>query len=224
MAKPPPPVVQKKSGCGCFGCGCAILGLIAVLLLGLVAAGGYLFYTQAILGLTSTTAATVPTFDGGDDVYQGAMQKVTDFHHDLNDHQAATLSLSADEINTLVARNPELSKNNIHFFLIMNDDKARIQSSVPTGILSQGLLKDRYLNSDFSFNLNFDPGSESLDVGLQSLQVGSVTAPPKDLPFLQSELNELLNMALQKDQDVRSMLLQAKSIQIKDGQLVIETQ
>src|SRR5471032_1664829 len=92
----PPPAPPKKGGLGCLGCGCLVLALLVILFLGLVAGGTYLVYTKAV-GLTSTTPATIPSFNGSDDLYHAAQQKLTDFDHDLKNHQAATIELSADE-------------------------------------------------------------------------------------------------------------------------------
>jgi hypothetical protein len=61
MTNPPPPVVvQKKGGMGCFGIGCVIL-LIVVVLLGALGFGlGYFAYKKGA-ALTSPEATTVQT-------------------------------------------------------------------------------------------------------------------------------------------------------------------
>src|SRR5476649_2615445 len=97
ISLPPPPAPPKKKGMGCLGCGCLILVLLVILFVGLVAGGTYL----GVVGFTSSTAATIPSFNGSDDVYNIAHQKITAFGHDVIYHQAATIQLSADEINTL---------------------------------------------------------------------------------------------------------------------------
>jgi hypothetical protein len=217
------PPVQKKSGLGCLGCGCLVLALLVILFLALVAGAGYLGYTKAV-SLTSTTPAAVPSFNGSDDVYNTAEQKVTAFGHDVQNHQAATVRLSADEINTLIAHNPDLIRQKAHLFVTLTNDQAQVQGSLPTGELSHGILKNRYLNFDTTFGLGFNSDTKSLDLALHHLQIGDQPTPPNLLPTMQAELTPLLNTQLQMYPGTKGLLQQAKSIEIKDGELVIETQ
>jgi len=225
MANPPPPdaPVEKKRGMGCWGCGCLILALVAVLFLGLVAGGAYLLYSEAV-SLTSTTPATVPSFTGTDDVYQTAREKLSGFDHDLKNHQAATIQLSADEINALISRDPDFIENKIHLYVTLSNDQARAQISLPVSFFQLGILRDRYLNADTSFGLNFDPSAKTLNLDLRSAQVGDRDIPADYLPMTQNEINQVFNQMMQKDPNFEDFLQQAKSIRIKDGELVIETQ
>ena len=132
---------------------------------------GYLGYTK-VIGLTSTTPAAVPSFDGTDELYVAAKQKLADFNHDVKNHQAATIQLSADEINILIARNPDVIKNHLHAFVTLTGNEARVQASLPTDELSQGLIKGRYVNFDSSFEVHFDPSLKSLGLVFHTLQFG----------------------------------------------------
>jgi hypothetical protein len=221
MAKAPP--VVKKSGIGCCGCGCILLALVAALFLGLVIGATYLGNTSATK-ITSATPPNIPTFDGGDDVYNGAQQKLKDFDHDVHDHLGATIHLSADEINTMIARNPGFTGNHIRLYVSFNGDLAQVQTSVPTNIWTKGyFLKDRYLSGDMSFRVNFDSDAKTVNLDLQSLALGQMETPKDNLPSVQSILNPMLNQSLQKDSAARNILAQATSIQITKGELVIET-
>ena len=157
--------------------------LLIVLLVGLVGGGGYLLYAK-VLEFTSPTPITVPSFDGGDDIYHRAKQKVADFDHDVKNHQAATIQLSADEINTLIARDPNFTKNKIHLFVTLTNDEGRLQTSIPTEIFSSGLLKNRYMNGDVSFGVDFDSTGKTLNFELHSLQVGDRNMPKNALPIV----------------------------------------
>lgn len=188
-----------------------------------MAGGGYLLYTKA-LALTSPTPLAVQSFDGGDDLYNRAKQKVADFDHDLKNHQAATIELSADEINTLIARDPNFTKNNIRLFVTMTNDEGRMQASIPTGIMTGGLLKERYLNGDTSFGLNFDSAGKNVDFKLHHLQIGDRKVPGDMLPTAQNVINQEVNQSLQSIPEFKDFLQQVKSIQIKEGELTIETE
>jgi len=229
----PPPAPPKKRGLGCLGCGCLILALLAILLAGLVAGGAYLGYTK-IVGLSSTTPAAIPSFNGSDDVYGAAKQKLADFDHDVKNHQAATIQLSADEINSLISRYPDVVNNHIQVFVTLTNNEGRIQANLPTDGLSQGLIKGRYFSLDASFEINFDPQTKSVNLAFHALQFGKANLTGHDASnpsfnesFMRSftpTFNQSFNNAVRNYPDGKALLDQAKSIEIKNGELVIETQ
>jgi hypothetical protein len=230
---PPPPLsgapapsgipVEKKRGLGCFGWGCFILVVLVILLAALV--GGISYWTYGkVTKLTSPTAGTVQSFDGGNDLYAAATKKLTDFDQALQQQQPATLQLNADEINTLIARDHDFADNDIHVFVTLTDAKADLQLSIPTTALPAGLLKGRYVNGDASLGLNFDPESKTIDFAFYSLRLGDQEVPNDLLSTLQGELGPALNQALQGDPECKKILDQAKSIEVKNGLLTIEIQ
>jgi hypothetical protein len=229
MTTPTPPpapgapvvIVEKKSGMGCFGCGCLILLVLLVLFLGLAGGISYWAYNKAS-AFTSPAASTVKTFDGGDDLYHAATQKLSDFDQASQHHQPATLQLSADEINTLIARDHDFADNNIHVFVTMTDDKADVQISFPANALQLNLFKGRYINGESSFGINFDAASKTLDFIPSTLRLGDQEVPKDLLPTLQSELVPVINQLLQGDPEGKVILDQAKSIEIKNSLLTIE--
>jgi hypothetical protein len=224
MTQPPPPViVKKKRGPGCFGCGCLVLLVAILLLVGGGAGLVYLLHSKG-MAITATTPAPVPAFDGGDALYSATVQKMNAFGQALQQNQPASLELTADEINTIIARNPNLAAGQVHAFVTMTGNVARMQAAVPTNLLPGGMLKDRYLNVDFSFTPGFDPDSKSVSVVLQSMQIGSDNISKDNLTAMQGELEPLLNVQLQRDPNVARLLNQAKSIEVRDGKLEIETQ
>jgi len=217
----PPPAPPKNRGLGCFGCGCVILALLTALVLALVTSVGYVLYSK-IVALTSLVPQAVPSFDGGDEMYNTARQKVVEFDQDLHDHQSATLQLSGDEINTLIARDPRFSKNKILLYVTLTSNAASVQTSVPTGLISYGMIPGRYLNGTTSFGLDFDSDARSLNLNLQALQIGEKEMPQDALPPLQGEINPAFNRILQSDPELKLLLEQAKSIEIQNNELVIE--
>ena len=236
MAATPPPVViiEKKRGLGCFGCGCLILVLLFLLLAGGIGAGCYFGYNQ-VLALTSPTQVTIPTFDGGDDVYNQAREKMNAFNHNLESHLKTTVHFSADELNTLIAHSPDFDHNTIHLFVSMNGDRARIQASVPTNLWSKNLFKDRYVHLDSTFGLTFSPDTHLLLFLPQNLQVGERVVYDANTASAQNSstqsatqlytanFNQFLTATIQKSPDGRALIDQAQSIEVKNSELVIET-
>jgi len=229
----PPPVQKKKSGLGCLGCGCLVVALLALLFFGLLGGVGYYGYHK-ILGLTSATPADIPSFTASDDVYNAAQQKIAAFDHDVKNHQAATIQLSADEINALVGHNPDVVKNNIRSFVSFTSNEGRVQATFPTDKLSDGFIKDRYFNFDTSFQLGFDSQTKRVIVTPDALKFGNrvllgpgAAGTSFNQSFMNSftpSFNQSFNDGLRKNPDIAAMLDQAKTIEIKDGELVIETQ
>ena len=230
----PPPVVEKKSGMGCCGCGCLILALLTILFLALVGGVCYFGYDK-LIELTSMTPSTVQTFDGGADMYNTARAKLEAFTHDVKNHQAASIHLTADEINTFIAHNPDVTNNKIHLFVTMTNDQARLQASIPLSVFQFGVLNDRYLNGDMTFTLHFDEDTKSILITPTDLQIGKKallgqnadSSSSFDSGFMQSftpAFNQSFNKGLRKSPEARELLDQAKTIEVKDGELVIETQ
>ncbi len=217
----------------CLGCGCLILVILLVLILALFGAVSYMGYSQ-LVSFTSPTPGNVPTSNAGDDVYNSARQKLADFDHDIKNHQAATIQLSADEINALITRDPEVIKHNIHAYVSLTGNAGRIQGSFPTDILSHDYIKDRYLNLDASFEINFDSSTRNVNLSFQSAQLGSHAILGPEVESSQGTrslvqvytgyFNLFLNNEIRQSPDGASLLAQAKSIEVKNGELVIETQ
>jgi hypothetical protein len=222
ITKPPPPTPPKKRGLGCLGCGCLIVALIIILILGLVAVGSYLSYTKA-LALTAPTSVSIPAFPNTDDFYIGVKQKLSDFDHDVQNHQAATIRLSSDEINAVLARDPYFDKHKIHIFVTFVNDVASVQGSVPCDELAHLLFTGRFVNFDSAFGLKLNTDTKNLDLTLYHLQIGGQSAPNSSLPFWQVYFTPLLNLELQANPETKNLLDQAKSIRIENGNLVIET-
>ena len=235
MADTPPAVVvvKEKRGLGCFGCGCLILVLLILLFLGGIGAVCYGGYTQ-ILAITSPTPATIPTFDGGDAAFNQARQKLDEFNQNLKGHLPTTVQFSADELNTLISRSPGFDHNQVHLFVSMNGDQARLQACVPTDLFIHGLIKGRYVHLDSTFGLKFDPLTHTLLFLPSNLQAGdhvvydandSQNASTQSIMQMYiANFNEMLTASIRKSPEGDSLIGQAKSIEIKNSALVIETQ
>jgi hypothetical protein len=133
--------------------------------------------------------------------------------------------LSADELNTIFARDPQFIARKIKLFVTMTGNEATVQGSVPTDSVPQmkALLSDRYFNFNFSANVDFNPDNHTLNLVLHSLQLADQPTPANGLTVMQTEFNTLLNLELQKNPAAKNLLDHAQTIAIQDGQLVIQT-
>jgi hypothetical protein len=218
----PPPQKQKKSGLGCFGCGCLIVIVILLLVAGLVGGVCYFAYRSAY-NATSAEPAAIPAFSGGDDVYAGAEKKLDAFNQSVTTGQAATLTLSSDELNALIAHDPTLAKKKVHLLVTLTGEEARLQGSVPTSDFPFGLMPNRYLNFDATFGLTFNSDTKHVGTSMHKLQVGDSELPDNALPTVDAELMPWIEILIDQSPAAKHAVQAASTIQIKDGQFVVVT-
>ncbi len=218
----PPVVIQKRRGKGCVGCGCAVV-VVIVVLLAILAFFSYRKIDAAAQTYTSTTAADIPTTDGGDAVYQAAQGKLSAFVQALQQNQPATLHLSADEINTLIARDPQYAALHGKIHVSLDGDTADLQSSLQLGMVEKAYLADRYFNSDITFGLGFIPATHVIVLDVRRLQLSGQALPPSTSQSLSQTLSTLLNQQMQLNPQAKSFLEHAQKIAIENGELVIES-
>jgi hypothetical protein len=225
--------VKKKSGCGCFGCGCAVLAVVALLIFGGLAGVGYVAY-EGVSNISSPTPGNLPAFTATNDGLQAVQQKMATFQQAMNSHQPASLHLTADDINNIMANDPDLSKNKVRAYASLDGSTGRIQMSIPSSAFLQGALKDRYFNLDTSFTLDFDTSTKSVVVAPETLQIGDkqLIGPNADNStftkgFVKGFIptfNQSLNQGLRKNPNAAALLDQAQTVTIENGELVITTQ
>ncbi len=161
----PPPA--KKSGMGCAGKGCLFLGLFALLTVALFSLGGYLLYSggskptklpveelppeqlasvqERIDRFESAPPAAVPDYAPSATPTPAAEPDATpDETTPTPTPDGRELTLSAAEINGLIAANP---KSRGHAFVSVSGNTANVQISIPSSKVP-GFPKG-YLNGSF---------------------------------------------------------------------------
>jgi hypothetical protein len=227
---PPIQIKQKKSGLGCFGCGCAILVAIVALFIVLAIVGSRVVYSWG-QSYTSPTPVTVPITDRGDAVYSSARQKIDAFGDAFERMQPATLHLSSDEINTLIARDPAYADLRGHLHVTLQNDQAVVDSSNLIGDLGKTALgpkgsnvplADRYLNAQSTGTIGFESTTHTVSFSLTTVQANGQTMSATTCAVLNIYFNLFLNQALQKDQVARDFLARVQKADIENGELVLE--
>ena len=224
MALQPPPAPARKKGLGCLGCGCAVLLALLFLILGLFGTAGYFLYREGLV-VTSTAPLDVPAYAGGEALYDATEKKIDSFNQDVGTGKASTLTLTADEINGLLAHDPDLSKLQAHTVVTFNGDEVHLEGTMPTDAMPvvRSVLKDRYLNIDATFTLTFNSDTKLVGVDLHKVRLGDTDWPTNQLTTLQAEIEPGINSSLKKNQQLSNALQAAKTVTIRDGQFVIET-
>src|SRR5262245_18169242 len=165
----------KRHGCLFYGC---LTVLVLVVLLGV---GGCLAIRSAVNAFVTkysdTKPMALPKVELSKPELDSLDQRLRVFQSAIaTNGTIQPLTLTADEINALINRNPELKDK---FYLGINDDRFRAQVSIPLEDLRvpffRSLLKGRYLNG--SADLKASLQNSSLMVTLESVDVNGKPLP-----------------------------------------------
>jgi len=213
----PPP----RKGLGCFGRGCLIVLVFAVVLAIAGFAGMYwglhrhsaLFYGSYWLAKTRSIAEApmrVPEFSGSEQQIQRARESWQDFEQKTRAGQAAEIELNADDINALIATSDDLRGK---IFASIEGNRLRLQASLPIG----GILgrPGYYFNGDVIIELK---GVQSLD----GPQFSRITINGEKVP------SDFLNWKYRSRQ-LREYLADQRNayeigtIEIRDGKIILSS-
>src|SRR5437870_12375902 len=131
----------RRKGLGCFAQGCLILLVFAIVLAIACFAGVYwglhrhsaLFYGSYWLAKTRSIAdapVPVPEFSASDSQIQSVRERWQDFEQKARAGQPAEIELTADDINTLIAKNPDMGGK---VFVSIEGNQLRLQTSYQLG-------------------------------------------------------------------------------------------
>ena len=213
----PPP----RRGLGCFGRGCLILVVFAIVLGIACFAGMYwgLHRHSAIFhGLywltkaraIAQTPAPVPQFTVSDAQIQSVHERCEDFEQKARAGQPAQLELTPDDINTLITTN-QATRGKV--FVSIEGDRLRCQASVPLGELMG--RSGYYFNGDITVELK---SAESLE----NPPLNRITVNGEPVP------GDLLNWKY-RFKRLRDCLADYRndsgvgSIEIRDGRLILKS-
>ena len=171
--------------------GCLVLVIVAMLL-GVVLGGtGWYLYHGARPFLTAQPVA-IQTFQGGEAAAAALQQKLASFQQSLAAGQKDTLVLTGDDLNALVALDPNLSKYRDRVFLSLENNQIVAETSFPytddsnlpadqrVYINARAVLNASYSGGDFAFLLArlepiHGPPPSSFLLGVMKEYVSSVS-------------------------------------------------
>ena len=213
----PPP----RKGLGCFGRGCLILLVFAIVLAIACFAGMYwglhrhsaLFYGSYWLAKTRSIAEAptpVPEFSASDQQIQSVRERWQDFEQKTRAGQPAEIELSGDDINALIATSEGVRGK---VFASIDGNQLRLQASLPIG----GVLgrPGYYFNGDVIIELK---GAQSPD----SLRFSRITINGEQAP------TDFLNWKYRSRQLREYLAEQGNAyeigtIEIRDGKVILRS-
>jgi hypothetical protein len=138
-----PPPAQR--GLGCFAKGCLILAVFFILLALAFVAGTYFAAKYLRTEYFSAHHDHLPISQATVDEEQAARARWDAFEKSAHANQAARIELTADDLNALIASEPQLHGN---AYVTIEDNTAHLQLSMPIG--KARWLTGQYLNAQCS--------------------------------------------------------------------------
>jgi hypothetical protein len=196
-------------------------GLVGgAILLVLLVAGAFfaLRYAKGVVDqLTDTQPMTLPKVQLSDEQMDRLRDRVETFRAAVRENQPTEpLTLTSDELNALIATDPDLIPLRNRLYATLEGDRLKAQMSFPAEDLGFERFKGRYVNATGTFAASLTDGA--LDVRAESLEAKGRPLSPTLMRQISSR-----NLAsrLNNDQRVVVGLSKLQEIRVKDGRLVI---
>lgn len=205
---------------GCFAKGCLSL-VIAVALLAIVCVfGGWFMLKRAVTNFTSTEPVTVAVQTPSAGEVQTAEEKKQTLHGAIRNRQETTVSFTADDLNALIATDPDFHGLHNHARVSIENSLMTVELSAPLSQEKLKMFRDRWFNGRLTLGLSYVDDKFAVDI--KSGEANGHQIPSQFLTSqAQSELNRRLNDKFQERPD--SWTKHVKMASVQNDQLVITT-
>src|SRR6266404_7614046 len=209
-----PPQIKPRRGCLFYGCLGGVIMLLAILTAGLI---GLHFARKMFNQFTDSQPAAMPAVQLSQPEIELVRKRIDSFRDSVRAGRPTDpLSLSADEINALIATNLNLKSAKSRFYVSITNDQVTGQLTVPLESVGLTIFKGRYLNGSGTFSLSFHNGI--LHVFAQN-----ITVKGKPLPevYMQSIRQQDLARDFNNDPNAAAAFERIQDIEVKDGKITI---
>jgi hypothetical protein len=201
---------------GCFFYGCITGVVLLLLVMGALLVG--LHYVKKLVNrYTDTQPVELPTVQMPQGEIDKLKRRFEDFQTAVREQQPVQpLTLSADEINVLIANGRGGQALQDKLFVSLEGDQLKGQVSVPLKEIGLTMFKGRYLNGSATFSLSFHNG-------VLAVTPRAVLVKGKLLPevYMQEIRKQNLAASLANEPRATAVLQGLEDIQVKDGKLVV---
>jgi len=207
---------EKKSGHGClFWCG--IIAAILFLCLLLAAYGTFRYVKHVVTEYTDTKPLPAPVVQLSGAEITNLQQRIHGFDEAIkNDKPVEPLSLTADEVNALVAREAKSNASPARLYFSFNSNQVQAQLSLPTDGIGLRMLKGRYFNGGGEFAVALHDGR--LNVNVKSL---SVKGRPLPENFMVQIRQQNFADGWTNDVNFNQAIAKLEEIKIEDNKLIV---
>lgn len=207
------PPKRRGFPCGCFLGGCLVSILLLVLAAGLGTYFLYSWYHSQLLKYTSETSLELPSMHITQQDVDDVVAKLEEFREqfDLGD-APQELILTEEEINTLIARNPEL-KGRIYISIV--EDNLRAEVSFPMDQWPGG--RGRFFNGSATLQIELEDGvliARAVDVEVNGLRIPE--------PIMEPVRRENIAEPLNRDSEISKTLQRCKQLIIESNRIILK--
>jgi len=174
---------------------------------------------QWVKDYTGTQPAKIEQVTLPPDQFQGLTNRLYSFSQAVKQNQAGMeLTLSAEEINGLIAQDPHWKQLRDHVFVRIEGDQISGDVSVPLSDIGPVKLAGRYLNGVAAFKVGLT--NQILTLQVQELKVNNKAVPE----LILSEIKKI-NLAeeMESNPEAKELLGKIDAVGIQDGKLVVRT-
>jgi hypothetical protein len=225
-----PPIMQTRqpapSGMGCFAKGCLTLVIAGLVLVAVVVGGSVFVLNRVIQGSTSTQPFQIEVRQATPAERQVARAKLDTLRSAARNHQETTIEFNADEINALIANEPEFRGARGHMRVAIANSIASLDISAPLDSMHWKRLKGRWFNGNIEFGFSYVDENFNFDV--RSAEANGYQFPRMILTsdFMQSfnrSFNESFHRESGKHVDADTLWRHIKMASLQGDKLVVTT-
>ena len=163
-----PPIMHTPrpapSGMGCFAKGCLTLIIAGVILVAVFVGGSFFLLNRAIHVFTSTEPVQIQVRPATPAELQVAKAKLDTLRSAVRNHQESTIEFSSNEINALIANEPEFRGAAGRARVAIAGSIASLDVSAPLGSMHWNRLKGRWFNGNIQFGFSYVDDNFNFDI------------------------------------------------------------
>ena len=206
----------KKSGRGCLFWG-GIIAAVFLLFILLTVYAGYRYVKNMVAEYTDTKPIEAPALHLSGVEITNLQQRIHRFDQAIKDNQAVEpLSLSADEINALIANETKSNRSPARLYFSFNSNQVQAQLSLPTDGIGLRMFRGRYFNGSGDFAVGLQDGR--LNVNVKSLSVKGRPLPEK---FMVGIRQQNFADGWTNDVNFNEAVAKLEEIKIEGGRLIV---
>lgn len=211
MADQPP---KPRRGCFFYGCLAGTICMVALLALALL---GLHQVRRTLNRYTDTRPVQLPSVQLSAAQIEEVQRRLESFMDAARTGRPTPpLTLTADEINALIATRPDLQALKGRVYVTIENGHLKGQLSVPMDQLGLPMLKGRYLNGTGTFAM-------SLQNGILHIAPAEILVKGQPLPGIYMDKLRQQNLAdaVNNDPHASVALNRLQDIQIQDGKIIL---
>jgi hypothetical protein len=209
-----PEPTKRPRGCFFYGC---MSGIVVLLLLLIGVLVGLHYFKKMFNQMTDSQPVPLPTVKLSPAEMDQVRARVEAFRQAVQAGRATDpLALTSDEINALIATDPDLQGLKDKIYVTLEGDQVKGQLSVRLDELGLAMFKNRYLNATGTFTV-------SLNNAILDFRAEQISVKGKPVPEVYMEKIRKQNLAQGVNQDPRasSALSKLEQVKVQDSKLVI---